>query len=174
MYFYYCYIQPGSGECLVCGATTTSLPTRDGCTNSGCKYSYDGSDLEYDFSRLSRVNGKMFTVLNYQVSSPGPNIATKTRQQRSRPVQLLSILPPYQNSYYVNLCTVKHDNSSCISRTSSRAGPLTPLPVMACRTSWWSRQDRSIGRVIGFKPKEDPGSGVIVELLHGDICLKSK
>ena len=76
---------------------------------------------------------------------------------------------PYSLTYYVNLCTVDHDNSSCTSRDRV-SGKKIPLPVMACSFSWFS-DDVSIGSVIGYKRKQDIRSGLIVELLHGDKCL---
>ena len=75
---------------------------------------------------------------------------------------------PYGLTYYVNLCTVDHDNSSCTSRDRI-SGKRVPLPVMACRSSWYN--DVSIGSVIGYKRKPDIRSGLIVELLHGDKCF---
>ena len=77
------------------------------------------------------------------------------------------IIYPYSSEYYFNLCTVDHDNSSCTSRDRI-SGKRVPLPVMACRSSWYN--DVSIGSVIGYKRKPDIRSGLIVELLHGDKC----
>ena len=77
---------------------------------------------------------------------------------------------PYQPSLYVNLCTRDHDNSSCTYL--DRATRLKiPRPVMACRSSWYSR-DISVGSVIGYRPKEDIRSGLFVDLLHGDKCYR--
>ncbi|KAK3697538.1 hypothetical protein QZH41_019779, partial [Actinostola sp. cb2023] len=169
---------PGSGECLPCGTTTTNLPARDGCTNNDCKFSPQPGVVEYDFSELSRDYGPMFEVLSYQTRSyHRPSFSfTKHKDEERSSGRIargrLSIWPPYSPRFYVNLCSVKHDNTSCTFRTSQLAQRQS-LPVMGCRTSWWSRRDTSIGRVIGFKPKKDIASGVMVELLHGDICLRS-
>ena len=77
------------------------------------------------------------------------------------------IIWPYSAAYYVNLCTVDHDNSSCTSRDRIN-GKRVPLPMMACRSVWF--MDESIGSVIGYKRKKDIRSGLTVELLHGGKC----
>ena len=74
---------------------------------------------------------------------------------------------PYSLTYYVNLCTVDHDNSSCTSRDRI-SGERVPLPVMACMSSRYNAV--SIGSVISYKRKPDILSGLTVELLHGDKC----
>lgn len=125
----------------------------------------------------------MFEVLAYQ---PRRNPASRpisagssaqqpgsSRTNLRRISSAYSIWPPYRKRYYVNLCTVKHENTSCTSR-NPKTRLLESLPVMACRTSWWSGKDTSIGRVIGFKPKENVRSGVTIELLHGDRCYSGK
>ena len=78
---------------------------------------------------------------------------------------------PYQPAFYVNLCTVEHDNSSCTYRDKD-TGMKIPRPVMACRSSWYLR-DTSVGTVIGYRAKDDVRSGLFVELLHGDRCYNS-
>ena len=75
---------------------------------------------------------------------------------------------PYLPSLYVNLCTLDHDNSSCTILDRATRVKI-PRPVMACRSSWYSR-DISLGTVIGYRPKEDVRSGLFVDLLHGDKC----
>ena len=79
---------------------------------------------------------------------------------------------PYQPAFYVNLCTVDHDNSSCTYRDRD-TGMRIPRPVMACRSSWYLR-DTSVGSVIGYRAKDDVRSGLFVELLHGDRCYNSR
>ncbi|XP_031559408.1 UPF0577 protein KIAA1324-like [Actinia tenebrosa] len=174
---------PGSGQCLPCGANTLSLPTRDGCTNNECQFS-PAKDVDYDFTELSREDGPMFEVLAYQqrrnpasrrISSSGRGTPGRPGGRTSlRRLSAYSIWPPYRRRYYVNLCTVKHENTTC-TFLNTKTGVKESLPVMGCRTSWWSQRDTSIGRVIGFKPKaEDVRSGVMVELLHGDRCYSGR
>ena len=75
---------------------------------------------------------------------------------------------PFRPSFYVNLCTVNHDNTSC-TYLDRATGLKIPLPVMACKASWYSR-DLSVGTVIGYRPKKDIRSGLYVDLLYGDKC----
>jgi len=75
---------------------------------------------------------------------------------------------PYRPSLYVNLCTLDHDNSSCTILDRATRMKI-PRPVMACRSSWYSR-DINLGTVIGYRPKDDVRSGLFVDLLHGDKC----
>jgi hypothetical protein len=126
----------------------------------------------------------MFEVLTYQtkrtqggfVSGTVSHRRTGDRRPGGRTTALrrlsspYSVWPPYKQRFYVNLCTVKHENTSCTFRNPTKSVQES-LPVMGCRTSWWSRRDTSIGRVIGFRPKKDVRSGVMVELLHGDRCF---
>ena len=77
---------------------------------------------------------------------------------------------PYQPSLYVNLCTLDHDNSSCTYLDRATRMKI-PRPVMACRSSWFSR-DINVGTVIGYRPKDDVRSGLFVDLLHGDKCYR--
>ena len=89
-------------------------------------------------------------------------------------IEILSFIPsflsiwPYPSSFYINLCTVDHDNSSCVYR-DRKTGIHIPRPVMACRSSWYLR-DYNLGSVIGYRAKPDVRSGLFVELLHGDKC----
>ncbi|XP_001629472.2 endosome/lysosome-associated apoptosis and autophagy regulator family member 2 [Nematostella vectensis] len=156
---------PGSSECLRCGANTVSLPTRDGCTTNNCTFS-PAEGVEYDLNELSRDFGPMFEVLSYQTGG-------KSSAQRSKRFISSHRWPPYNPSFYVNLCTVNHENNSCTFR-KSRSSVRESLPVMACRTSWWGQTDTSLGKVIGFLPRKDIRSGVTVEILHGDKCYTSE
>ena len=79
---------------------------------------------------------------------------------------------PYIPVVYVNLCTLDHDNTSCVEVRDRNSGERFPLPVMACRASWIGHL--SMGSVMGYRAKKDVRSGLFVDLLHGDQCFSGK
>ena len=82
--------KEGSGECTKCGEGTTSNNARDGCNYNNCRYQYN-KDVVYDLSPLKSDGGPMYMV---NVHKP------KTKY----------FFPLH---YYVNICSLKHDNTSC-------------------------------------------------------------
>lgn len=76
--------------------------------------------------------------------------------------------------FYINLCTVHHDNSSCRSPDPVTENKTIPAPVMACVSKYPAPKGdlvdmlTNIGSVASFRPKHDVRSGLFVELLHGD------
>ncbi|KAK2552323.1 Endosome/lysosome-associated apoptosis and autophagy regulator family member 2 [Acropora cervicornis] len=147
----------GSETCMPCGENTTVYPGKDGCDTNDCKFT-PAEGVEYDLSALSREDGPMVKALLYRV---------QPRSRRSYPYR--TVIWPYRPSLYFNLCTLKHDNSSCLGPRNMTTGQRDPLPVMACRSSW-GRRDTDIGSVIGYRAKKDVRSGLYVDLLHGDLC----
>ena len=77
---------------------------------------------------------------------------------------------PYPRAIYFNLCTLDHDNSSCVYRNRVTRVH-TPRPVMSCRSSWFT-YDTDLGSVIGYRKKPDVKSGLFVDLLNGDNCYR--
>ncbi|XP_068687640.1 endosome/lysosome-associated apoptosis and autophagy regulator family member 2-like isoform X1 [Montipora foliosa] len=142
--------KTGSKECLPCGSHTHAFPKKDGCSTNGCKF-IASEGVEYDLNNLSRPGGPMFRVLPYRPS----------KHKRSH-------IWPYI-AVYVNLCTLDHDNTSCVKLRDRNSGERVPLPVMACRASWIVHI--SMGSVMGYRAKKDVRSGLFVDLLHGDRCF---
>lgn len=145
----------GSSQCLPCGQNTKSLPGKDGCDTNNCMFK-PADDVVYDLSKLSRPGGPMIEALFYRPSLPW-------RPRR------LSIWP-YPRAIYFNLCTLDHDNSSCVYRNRVTRVH-TPRPVMSCRSSWFT-YDTDLGSVIGYRKKSDVKSGLFVDLLNGDKCYQ--
>ena len=81
--------KEGSGECTKCGAETTSNKAKDGCDYNNCRFKY--KDSEYDLSPLKSDGGPMHRVSTYRPKSK-------------------YFFPLH---YYVNICSLKHDNTSC-------------------------------------------------------------
>ena len=80
--------KEGSGECTKCGEGTTSNNARDGCNYNNCRYQYN-KDVVYDLSPLKSDGGPMYRVWYNRTAG----IST---------------------GFFVNVCSLKHDNSSCI------------------------------------------------------------
>lgn len=144
-----------SSKCIQCGANTTSNKERTDCVINDCKF-YAAPGILYDLMPMANVGGPMIEV----------------KQHRKEGYHMW-----YRNYFYVNLCTRDHDNSSCtdLRQKSNERGKFVRetvvLKTMACkRWSFSSRYSYSIGRVMGFKPKENVASGVTVELTDGYNC----
>ena len=108
------YLQQGTSKCLRCGQNTKSTKNKDGCDPMGCKFSPKG-DVHYDLSMLSRPGGPMFRVI------PSELKATKIRGSKTRTAR---DSPPFIREFYINLCTVNHDNTSCLIRDLTSKDPL--------------------------------------------------
>ena len=84
--------KEGSPKCTKCGAGTTSNKNRDGCDYKNCRF-HSPKGYTYDLLPLRVVNGPMYKV--------------QTHRPKSK-----YFFPLF---YYINICSLKHDNSSCTS-----------------------------------------------------------
>lgn len=91
-FVYSLFLQEGSSECTMCGNGTKANKNKDGCDYNGCKFT-PAPGVMYDLSPLRRDGGSMYLV----------------RTNRSR-----YYFPLY---YYINICSLKHDNTSCYTQT---------------------------------------------------------
>ena len=83
-------------KCKKCGSGTTSNKNGDGCDYNGCTFSTAG--VKYDLSPLKVDGGPMYKVRTYKPKSK-------------------YYFPLY---YYINICSLNHDNSSCTNTRRSR------------------------------------------------------
>lgn len=147
--------KEGSAQCTKCGEGTTSNANRDGCDYNGCRYQYDNDTL-YDLSPLSVNGGPMYKVRTYRPKSK-------------------YFFPLY---YYINICSLKHDNSSCttMQRVDNMDNKVIRKSVivktMACkRWSFDEQNSYSIGEVLNFLPlKGNETNGLIIKLTGGYRC----
>ena len=90
--------KEGSEQCIKCGTGTTSNAAKDGCDYNNCRYEQEPG-VVYDLSPLKIDGGPMYRVW-YNHSST-KKVVTQ---------------------YFVNVCSLKHDNSSCMYSKYSRDG----------------------------------------------------
>lgn len=109
----------------------------------------------------------MFNVMPSKVKATKLTMsASSSRTERTS--------PPFRSQFFLNLCTLEHDNSSCTTAdVTSRPYKRISHPTMSCKTGWsWEPTDYSLGTVIGYRPNKNPLTGLTVELLHGDRCWR--
>ena len=125
---------------------TTVNSDHTGCNVNDCTVSFniaENMEVQYNLSLLQRFNDSM--------------IAAKVDDS-------------YYLNYFINPCTVVHDNSSC-----SIDGK--PVATMACQQECWSGYGcwsvYSLGDTIGFEKAEDVQNGLILKFSYGSTCSRN-
>jgi len=129
--------KEGSGTCSECGAGTTNTIEKTGCDYNNCQYR-SGKNVLYDLSPLRVDGGPMYRV---------KGIGREGLYSRSR--------------YYVNVCSLKHDNTSCMTKKSVKGyygkykTKAITMNTLACRSvSYGTSYSRStsFGEILHFLP----------------------